>query len=124
MTECCHGGVIELEANGIRLSVTGDFTYEPFNFETSAESNHDGTVSGIKKPKPYRASFSFRAPCDVDWVAALKGCRINVTATEVDVGKQHFWTNALVVGTVSVNASTGEVSGMSIETSQYRSVGL
>ena len=124
MSECCHGGLIEIEANGLRLSVVGDFSYEPFNYETSAEANHDGTVSGIKRMKPYRASFSFREPCDEDWVAALKGCRINVTGTNDERRRQHFWTDALVTGVISVNASTGEVSGLSVETSKYRSVGL
>ncbi|HFA60207.1 MAG TPA: hypothetical protein ENJ83_05910, partial [Rhodospirillales bacterium] len=68
MTECCNefGGVITIEAGDLRLSARGDVTLEPFNFERTVEAGHDGRTYGVRRPKPYRASFSYSRPCHLD----------------------------------------------------------
>ena len=45
-----------------------------------------------------------------------------MTVQEIDVGKTHLFTNARFSGRPSLDTSTGELSGLAVETDTYQAV--
>lgn len=123
--DCCNsfGGTIYIEADGERLTpAEGDITLMPTTQETEAVTNQDGSTSYKVTPRSPRAEMAFRDGCGIAWDDRMKKCKLNVTIVEETNGRQHLFTGTRFVGRPSINLSSGEVSGVSIEGGVYQKV--
>lgn len=121
--DCCNsfGGTIYIEADGTRLTpAEGDITLMPTTQETEPLTNQDGSTSYKVTPRSPRAEMSFRDSCGFDWDALMRKCKLNVTIVEHTNNIQHLFTGTRFVGRPSINRSSGEVTGLSIEGGVYQ----
>ncbi len=123
MTEPCDnsfGGIITLEAGDLRLAVRGEISMQPGNIEVAADAHHDGTPFFTAKPVLPGFQCNFSHIHEGTWDERMRRCNLNVTITERDNGRTHLFTGCRLVGRVSVNLTTGEVSGLSGSGGKYR----
>lgn len=122
--DCCNsfGGVITIQAGNQRLSARGDITIMPAGRSVEGGSNGDGTDFFTAKPTQVGWDATLSIPCDADLVALFKTCTVNVTIDEVDNGRQHLFTGGRIVGEMSQNLSSGEVSGLTGRGGRYRRI--
>jgi hypothetical protein len=121
--DCCDsfGGRISITVDGDRLTPSeGDITLDPTNISVEAKANQDGSACYMAKPKLYGAEITFRNGCGIAWDEKLRKCKIDATIVEEDNSRTHIFTGARFTGEPKLNLSTGEITGVKIEGSQYQ----
>ncbi len=123
--DCCDsfGGKIYITAGGVRLTpAEGDITIRPTRGEVTATANQDGSASYSTAPRLVGASITFRDGCSITWEDWMQRCKLDVTITEEDNGRQHLFSRTRFVGRPEVNFTNGQVTGISIEGGVYQKV--
>jgi hypothetical protein len=121
---CCEriiGGLVYFSVGDARFEATGDVTIEPATVERTGEATAGGRTYVTEKAKPARFSCDFANICGnadpmILWDAR---CNVNITVVEHSRDIRHLFTNTTVVGTPSINLSTGIVAGLQGVTDQY-----
>jgi hypothetical protein len=111
------GGRIEVKIGTKLYKARGDITIMPTAFETTAESNQDGSVYATRKNMPHEAEMTFTLDNGERWELTQQS-GLNVTIQE-ESGRTHQFTDAIITGRPSVNLSSGEVSGLKISSALY-----
>jgi hypothetical protein len=123
-----------MDNKGGRVSITiGGVTYAPREASVkvspsrvSMENGANGDGSGYSTVKSKLASaditFDRGKPSAIQWTDAMILSSINVTIVEIDTGVTHLFTGARWSGEPELDLSTGEVSGLKIETDVYTQI--
>ncbi|MCI0555738.1 MAG: phage tail tube protein [Anaerolineae bacterium] len=123
---CCDtitGGRIAITVGEHVFSGRGDCEIEPRTEEREAGMTNDGKMFGIVRAKTAKMEIVFANLCERDPLELFDfKCKVNVTVEEIDRGFRHLFTEAMIIGTPRINLSTGEVSGIMVETDQYTRV--
>ncbi len=115
------GGRIEITINGRVYSGRGEATIKPARATRTNGANMDGTGFSYVEPKLASASLSFDRGIDLKWDESMMLQSLDVTFVETDAGnRQHFFSRARWAGEPEINTSTGEVTGLTIETDSYQ----
>ncbi|MFG1226031.1 phage tail tube protein [Xanthobacter wiegelii] len=125
MSDCCNqfGGEIYLTVDDTRYTPSeGDITLMPTRSEVEGLANQDGSAAYRVSPRLPRADISFRQSCGLNWDDEMLKCKVNATIVEKTNNRTHIFTGARFVGRPSINLSTGEVTGVSIEGGTYQYV--
>ncbi|MGX9981978.1 phage tail tube protein [Methylobacterium fujisawaense] len=119
------GGRYTIKIGGTRYSGRGKATIKPARAVPKAEANRDGSGYRTVEPKLASVELAFdRGPDDdrIRWTEGMLLDDVDVTFREDDVGVTHYWTKGSWNGEPSLDSDTGEVSGMSVMSDQYRSI--
>lgn len=119
------GGRYIINANGRRYSGRGKATITPARAVPKADPNRDGTAYRTVEPKLAGIDLSFdRGPKDdvPRWTEDMLLQNVDVTFIEQDAGVTHYFTAASWNGTPSLDTDSGEITGMSVMSDQYRSI--
>lgn len=119
------GGRFTLEINGRTFTGRGAAKINPSTVALENGANQDGSGYSTIKPKLASLDLSFDRgrSAAVKWDAAFMLARVNVTFVESDVGVTHLFTNGRWSGEgAEIDSSTGEVTGIKIETDSYQAV--
>lgn len=122
---CCNsfGGLISIEIDGVQYPATdADIVLDVSNVEVTGNANSDGSGAFTSKPKLFGADITFRHPCGIKWNDVMRKCKVNVTIVETDQNRSHLFTAARVTGAPKRNISNGEVTGLTIQGSQYQEI--
>lgn len=115
-----HGGRMTLRfSSGTLISLRSTVTMSPSRLSVEAIANQDGSVDRAGTVTPGTCEITF-ADADHDYDALISGERFNATLIEDFSGKTHYFTNAFLSGTASVNRMNGEVTGLSLTYEGYR----
>ncbi len=117
------GGRFTIDINGQRYSGRGKATIGPAAATRENIANADGTKSSMVKPRLVSLDLTFDRGVGLKWDESLMLLDMNVTFNEIDVKRQHLFTDASFSGEPSIDTDSGEVSGLKIECSgaNYRS---
>ena len=115
------GGRVDITLNGTTYHPVADVDYEPSDIEVDTVVNQDGTIGRSVKPKPFKVSITYRRMGGLS-VAQLMSESIDFSMIERDTGNSVLLTNAHHEGTPKVNTTTGEVSGLTLVSDQFRVV--
>lgn len=113
------GGRVTISFNGRSRSARAEVEIMPARATADAGVNQDGTDFTTVQPKLAGANIRFDRGT-MYWTEDELLQKPNVTILEIDARITHFFTDATIVGEPSINTATGEVTGLSIRTSQYR----
>ncbi|NEV79279.1 hypothetical protein DYI24_19805 [Rhodopseudomonas sp. BR0C11] len=122
------GGRVSTVINGVPYSARGEITLSPSNISNESGVNQDGTVYRIVKPKARKAELTFDRFVTVDdrpliWDERVMNLmNIPVTFVEDDTGLTHILSGSFFEGEPQGNLATGEVSGLSIAASGYKTL--
>lgn len=119
------GGRYSVNINGTRYSGRGKASVKAARATPKADANRDGTAYRTVEAKLASLALSFdRGPKDqsIPWDETMLLSDIDVTFTETDTGVTHYFTKASWVGEPETDTDTGEVTGMSVMSDQYRKV--
>ena len=122
------GGHIRFLFGGAPLVLRGKVTIEASDAEFDGMTNQDGSVSRTNKPNGFKWDCTFEDTDDEtasqatgqDWNAIMKGGPYNITIPEDDTGVLHTYTSCLMIGRPKIDRDSGEVSGISGLSSQYK----
>ena len=119
------GGRYTVNINGTRYSGRGKATVKPARATPKAEANRDGSAYRTVEAKLASIELTFdRGPKDqsIPWDESMLLSDVDVTFNEFDTGVTHYLTKASWVGEPSLDTDSGEISGMSVMSDQYRKV--
>ena len=119
------GGRYSIRIGGQRFSGRGKASIKPAEATPKADPNRDGTAYRTVEAKLPMVSLSFDRGSKsqaIRWTAGMLLRDVDVTFIEDDAGWTHYWTNGSFVGEPDIDTDTGEVTGMSVASDQYRSV--
>jgi hypothetical protein len=120
MAELNAGGRVAIKLDNQWYHPVADVEIEGSSIEPEAVTNQDGSVQRTVKPKPYRAKITFRDRKGLDIERLIETCGFDATFDEKDMKRVVHFTNAFVTGVASRNTSTGEISGLMVETEQCK----
>jgi len=115
------GGRVDITIDGVTYHPVADVEIEGSNIETEAVVNQDGTIARSIKPKPFRVTISFRDMAGLD-INDLMARTFDFSCVERDMGRSILLTGAFLEGTPTRNTVTGEITGLSVVSDQYRVV--
>ncbi|WFS07779.1 phage tail tube protein [Methylobacterium sp. 391_Methyba4] len=119
------GGRYSVRINGQRFSGRGKATIDPAEATPKADPNRDGTAYRTVEPQLPMIALSFDRGSKsqaITWTANMLLADVDVTFIEDDAGRTHYFTAGSWVGKPSIDTDTGEVTGMSVASDQYRAV--
>lgn len=124
MEECCDnvGGRVILTIDNVRYQSRGGITIQPTTFTKDVGAHDDGTIYVTTRAKPARASFALSDRCGLILDTLVKACHVDVTLELIDMKKTFLFTRATVIGDPSINTDSGEISGLSIVSSQVKMI--
>ena len=123
MADACSeriiGGEVYISVGDTIFEAMGDVTIDPTTIEREASASGKTVVTEKSKP----ARFS----CDLSNISGQRDpmilwdarCAVDVTVVEKGRGIRHLFTNCTIVGSPSINLSTGTVSGLEGVTDSY-----
>lgn len=117
------GGRYSIRIGGQRFSGRGKATVKPAEATPKAEVNRDGSAYRTVEAKLPMISLSFDRGSKTQrlvWNAAMILQDVDVTFTEDDANWTHYFTAGSWVGEPDIDTDSGEVSGMSVASDQYR----
>ena len=117
------GGRYSIKIGGQRFSGRGKATVKPAEATPKVDANRDGSAYRTVEAKIPMISLSFdRGPKSqaIKWNAAMLLADVDVTFIEDDAGWTHYFTAGSWVGEPDIDTDSGEVSGMSVASDQYR----
>lgn len=118
------GGRITVTIGGTRYSPRGKASINPAGLTHSVVANHDGKIARTTMAQPVTADLTFDrgAPeggfARPKWDSAFMSEFYDITLRETDVKVTHHWHEATIVGSPVLDTETGEVTGLSIATSE------
>ena len=122
------GGRVSTVINGVPYSARGEITLDVSNIEVEAAANQDGSAYRTVKAKPRNATITFDRLVDqqgrpMKWDENIM-LQVNIPFTflELDTNVSHLLTDGCFVGKPEHNLATGEVTGLSIAASKYKSI--
>jgi hypothetical protein len=122
--DCCDsfGGRITIEAGNIVLKARGDITIYPTTVSVAAAAHQNGDAYYTQTPTLVGWDAAVSETCDgTSWDEALRRCKMNVTIVEEDNGRTHLFSGGRLVSEgLSVNLTSGEVSGLQYRGGKYR----
>ena len=123
---CCDqiaGGRISISVADQVFEGRGDCEIEPRFEEREAGMTSSGKMYGIVRAKTAKCEIPYANLCERDPLDLWDmRCKVNVNIVEMDRGWPHIFTDALITGTPKLNAATGEMTGLVIETDLYKRV--
>lgn len=119
-----RGGRYTLQINGVTYSGRGKATIKPAGAMRESGVNQDSTGYSTVKPVLRSIGLTFDRGSGIIWDESLLLADANLTFNEVDLKRptQHLMTGATITGTPEIDTETGEVSGLTIEGSNYQAV--
>lgn len=115
------GGRVDITIDGATYHPVADIEVEGSNIEAEAVQNQDGTIGRSIKPKPYRVRITFRDMAGLD-INELMARTFDFSCIERDLGRSILLTESFMEGTPARNTVTGEISGLTVVSDQYRVV--
>jgi hypothetical protein len=119
------GGRVSIEINGVNYSPReASVKVSPSVVELENGANGDGSGYSTVKAKLASAEITFDRgkPSDIKWTSDMVLASINATIVELDTTVIHLFTGARWSGAPELDLSTGEVSGLKIETDTYQQI--
>lgn len=111
------GGRVSITINGVTFTARSSVSISPATVERTNGVNRNGSGYSTIAPKLASADISFdrgeRSGIVFDDAMLLSD--VNATIWEEDAQITHFFTNAGLGGTPSIDTETGEVTGMRVE---------
>jgi len=114
------GGRVAIQLNNRWFHPVADVEVEGSGIEPESVTNQDGSIGRSVKPKPYRVKLTIRDAKGLDVDALMETPGFDCTVQERDMKRTVYLTNAFAVGTPSRNTTNGEISGITIESDQYK----
>ena len=115
-----QGGRLQITIGSATFDCRGKCNVEAAEVNVEAGVNWSGKGYKTIKPMLRKASLSFDRGKGVAWDGPFLLKDDDVTIAELDAGVTHYFTAAAKVGTPSTDTETGEVSGLTIQSDQYR----
>jgi hypothetical protein len=118
------GGRITIMMGGTRYSPRGKAMINPAGLTHSVVANQDGKISRTTMAQPVTAELTFDRGAPEGgfgrpkWDSAFMSEFYDITIRETDTKVTHHFFKATIVGTPSIDTESGEVSGLSIATSE------
>lgn len=116
------GGRVSIHANGKWYNPVADVEVEEVGIEPKEVVNQNGSVQRTVEPKSYKVHLSIRDSRGMNLNELVEAYGFDVTAVEKDMGRRIHLTNAFVVGTPKRNTATGEITGMTFCSDQFKKV--
>ncbi|MCJ2098946.1 phage tail tube protein [Methylobacterium sp. E-046] len=119
------GGRYSVRIGGQRFSGRGKASIKPAQATPKADPNRDGTAYRTVEAKLAMVSLSFdrgSKTAAISWTSDMLLRDVDVTFIEDDAGRTHYFTSGSWVGEPDIDTDTGEVTGMSVASDQYRAV--
>lgn len=119
------GGRYSIRCNGQRFSGRGKASIKPARATPKADPNRDGSSYRTVEAKLSTVAMSLDRGSKADnfkWDEAMLLKDVDVTFIEDDAGRTHYFTAGSWVGEPEIDTDTGEVTGMSVASDQYRAV--
>lgn len=113
------GGRVEIRIGNEVYHPVAEVTVMDTNIEVEAVDNQDGTIGRSVKSSHFELEMTFRDRRGLD-VNRLFRESFNVSAVERDMGRSILMTNAFATGRPKRNTVNGEISGVTIVSSQYQ----
>ena len=117
------GGRYSIRINGQRFSGRGKATVKSAAATPKADPNRDGTAYRTVEAKLPMISLSFDRGSKsqaIRWDETMILRDVDVTFVEDDAGYTHYFTSGSWVGEPDLDTDTGEITGMSVASDQYR----
>lgn len=122
------GGRISMQIDGVNYSARGEVKIMPSTVSLENGVNRDGSGYSTVKPELARAECTFdpRAGATNEngapliYSESLLLASVNATIVELNTGTTHLLTGASFSGKPEIDTSTGEVSGLALETDRYQ----
>jgi hypothetical protein len=118
------GGRITITMGGVRYSPRGKAMINPAGLTHSVIANQDGKISRTTMAQPVTAELTFdRGEAEggferPKWGSDFMSGFYDITLRETDARVTHHFFGATIVGTPSIDTESGEVTGLSIATSE------
>lgn len=122
------GGRVSMVINGIPYKARGEITLDVSAMEVEVAANQDGSPYRTVKPKARTATVTFDRFIDAEgrvlvWSDnVMMQSRIPFTFVEDDTSVTHLLTDGCFTGKPEHNLATGEVSGLGIAATQYKTI--
>ena len=119
------GGRYSVRIGGQRFSGRGKASIKPAQATPKADPNRDGSAYRTVEAKLAMVSLSLDRGSKtqaIRWDADMLLRDVDVTFIEDDAGYTHYFTSGSWVGEPDIDTDTGEVTGMSVASDQYRAV--
>lgn len=114
------GGRISLDINGRVYSGRSEARIMPARATVESDVNWDGTGYAMVEPQLASAELSFDRGIGLYWTEIEMLRTVDVMFVETDARVVHYFTNARITGKPTINTKTGEVTGLTIKSDQYR----
>lgn len=121
------GGLIKFRLpDGRNVTVRGSVTHMPTRFSSDKIANHDGTLDRTITPKGYGFSLSCSNRAvdgdELDWESIMGITGVTLTFLHDSERIDRAYTGAFLYGDVSIDAMTGEVTGISGASEGYQAI--
>jgi len=115
------GGQMHVNFAGMPLVLRGAFKLDPTSVKTDVKTNFDGSLGRIFTPDAYGAELTLEdtLPSGVTWERLIKSSPATIALVEDQTGVIHSFSQAVLVGEISVNREDGEVTGIKVRAPQY-----
>ena len=114
------GGRYTIDIGGRRYSGRGEAKIRPARAVNANGVNWDGSAYSMVAPKLAGIELSFDRGRGLPWDETMLLEKPNVTFEETDAGVIHYFTAAGWDGEPEINTKDGEVTGLKLESDQYR----
>jgi hypothetical protein len=111
------GGRVEITIDGVAYHPVADVQLQESNIETEVVDNQDGTIGRTVKSSHYELDITFRFMDGLD-IQQLMGRTFNFSMVEKDLGRSILMSNAFLSGKPRRNTTNGEISGLTLVSSQ------
>lgn len=123
MADHDFGGHMRMRlADGTNLTMRGTFNIGTSRYAIEAGANDDGSIFRQATPRPRTAEVTLE-DTGVDPDQLLRAPRQDIYITEEFTGVSHVYVAAFFSGEPSVDRKTGELTGMTINGSNYQRLG-
>ncbi len=113
------GGRVDIRIGGEVYSPVAEVTVMPTNLEVEAVDNQDGTIGRSVKSSHYEIEMSVRDARGLD-INRLYVESFDLSMVERDMGRSVLMSNAFATGRPKRNTVNGEISGITIVSSQMQ----
>ncbi|ACL57423.1 phage tail tube protein [Methylobacterium nodulans] len=114
------GGRYTIDIGGRRFSGRSEGKVRPARAVNANGVNWDGSAYSSVAPKLASIELSFDRGQGIPWDETMLLQKPDVTFEETDAGVVHYLTAAGWDGEPEINTKDGEVTGLKLESDQYR----
>ncbi|MFZ4807469.1 MAG: phage tail tube protein [Hyphomicrobiaceae bacterium] len=115
------GGRVSITLDGVTYHPVADVEVEGSRIEVETVVNQDGTIGRSVKPKAFKVKITYRDMRGLD-MEDLMSRTFDFSMIEQDTGRSILLSAAFHEGSPSRNSVTGEISGLTVVSDQYRMI--